>query len=339
MRKLARIVKIDNVTAIDGADAIEASHVGGWAVVTKKGEFVPGALAIYFEIDSFLPEGNPAWQFLVDKSARQFGELKGHVLRTVRLRGQLSQGLILGLDALPAGAQVQEGDDVTELLGVQKYEAPIPANLAGETRGLFPSLVPKTDQERIQNLSAELAQWAQEGLEWEVTEKLEGASCTWAWLDDGLHVCSRNLDLRETADNSLWRVAREHDIEAKLQQLFAGRQLALQGELVGSGVQGNIYRMTRQEFFLFDVYDVVKGEYLRPQERQAVCKALGIKHVPIIGTFKLDASTSMQALLTMADGPSALRKEQAREGLVFKGVSHGASFKAISNKYLLKSQG
>ncbi len=340
-RKLCRIVQVDGVVPIPGADAIEAAKLGGWTVVVKKAEFKSGDLAVYFEIDSFLPQGNPAWQFLVDKSSRNFNGVVGHVLRSIKLRGQVSQGLLLPLaiDArLEALGSAGIGADVSDLLGVVKYEAPVPAELAGVARGLFPSRVSKTDQERIQNLASELEQWLQvDDLSWEVTEKLEGSSCTFAWLDDDLHVCSRNVDLMDAPGNSLWQLAREHGIAAEFASLYPGRNLALQGELVGHGVQGNIYGLRDQQFYLFDVYDVDQARYLVPAERLVIAQSMGLVQVPLVeATFRLPPANTMETLLAMADGASALKPDQLREGLVFKAHGQELSFKVVSNKYLLK---
>lgn len=341
IRKLAKIVQIDAVVPIVGADAIEGAKVGGWTVVVKKGEYTPGDLAVYFEIDSFLPEGNAAWQFLVDKSSRMFSDVKGHVLRSIKLRGQVSQGLLLPLSVdarIEDSDQSNIGADVSEILGVVKYEPPVPAELAGIARGLFPSRVSKTDQERIQNLAAELGEWtADKQLTWEVTEKLEGSSCTFAWLDNDLHVCSRNIDLMDTEGNSLWKAAKELGIPERLSDGYMGRNLALQGEIVGFGIQGNIYGLRAQKFFLFDVYDVDQGRYLNPLERAAIAKQMGLEQVPVIDPeFRLPDVAAMDALLAMADGQSALKDGQLREGLVFKSNQKPVSFKAVSNKYLLK---
>ena len=338
MRKMAYVVVVDDVQPIAGADAIEAARVGGWAVVTKKDEFRPGDRAVYFEIDAFLPEGNAGWQFLVDKSARVVDGRRGHVLRTVRLRGQVSQGLLL----VPASlglAEATPGEDVSERLGVSKYEAPVPAGLSGVAIGPFPSRVAKTDQERIQNLAVELAEWQREPAAWEVSEKLEGASCTFAWLDGALHVCSRNLDLLETADNTLWRTAHALEIAEKMARVFGPRNIALQGEMIGHGVQGNIYARKAQEFHLYDVYDADRAAYLPAAERRALAEALGIPHVPVVdAAMVISGATTMAALLELADGPSALHAAQLREGLVFKRHDGAASFKAVSNRYLLKQK-
>lgn len=156
-RKLVTLRTIDALDPIPGADAIEVASVEGWKLVVKKGEFQVGDPCVYFEIDSFLPDGNPAWQFLVDKSSRTFNGRVGHKLRTVKLRGQISQGLALRVDGFPQiPADATRDTDLSELLGVEKWEAPLPAELAGQAEGLFPSFIQKTDQERCQNLKAEI---------------------------------------------------------------------------------------------------------------------------------------------------------------------------------------
>lgn len=359
MRKLVRLTKIDSIEPINGADRLEVARVGGWAIVVLKGEYQPGDVAVYFEYDSFLPEGNPAWQFLVDKSAREYGGVRGHVLRTIKLRKQVSQGLLLKPTLFGPEVQNAElGEDISQLVGVVKYEPPIPACLAGEVRGMFPSIIPKTDQERVQNIIPDVQDWARDGSYWEVTEKLEGSSCTMAQLEDGLHVCSRNLDLRETEGNTFWQIARALDIELRLARAFPGRQLALQGELVGPGVEGNIYKLTKHNIYVYDVYDVQAGRYLPPLERLDILRALNalpdgpdwdaltlvqkaelmrdspVKHVPVLKVAQLPKDNALADLLERADGQSALYST-AREGVVFKAVAGGKSFKAISNKYLL----
>lgn len=331
-RKLARIVTVDALTPILKADAIETARVGGWKVVVKKGEFQPGDPAVYFEIDTFLPDGNPAWQFLVDKMPRFFGERLGHILTTVRLRGQISQGLLLRVPDALRGYPV--GTDVSEVLGVSKYDKPIPAELLAVIRGYMPSRVPKTDQERIQNLEQELGVW-QAGTDWEVTEKLEGESSTYAWLDGELHVCTRQLDLLEVSNHPMWHVARRYDLERRFRDAFGSRNMALQGEHVGEGVEGNIYGIKGQDFYAYAAYDVDEGQFLLPKERRALTSHLGLKHVPVVHeSFRLDSSHTMDSLLLRADGASALNAKQRREGLVYKSLVEPDSFKTVSNAYL-----
>jgi RNA ligase (TIGR02306 family) len=343
-RKLARIARIDAITAIKKADAIECAHIGGWPVVIKKGEHQVGDIVVYLEIDTFLPEGNPAWQFLVDKLPIEFNGVRGHNLHSQTMRGQPSQGLVLPLSVLGPCPSVEIGQDVTEALGVYKYEPPLPADLLDKAIGYRPSTIPGTDEERVQNLSDSLAEWRAESttLTWEESEKLEGNSCSWALIYDEFSVCSRQVMYRKSEDVPQWAAAIRYDIEAKLRARFAGRNIVLQGEVVGPGIEGNIYGLQEHDFYLFRVYDVDTGIWLPPAERRALAAELGIKHVPIINeAFVLPAESTveelMKLLLEMADGPSVVNPQKRREGIVFNTVIDGrkVSFKVVSNKYLL----
>ena len=342
MRKLASIRKIIDIQPIPKADAIEVATVDGWKVVVKKGEFVVGDQVVYCEVDSWVP--HELAPFLTKgKEPREFNGVKGERLRTIKLRGQLSQGLILPLDVcisvMGCTSPLQEGDDVTEWLNIQKWERPIPAQLAGVMRGSFPSFIPKTDQERAQNLVKEIEEAVLSGLEFERTEKLEGSSMT-VYLrflepDEQGHsqwdfgVCSRNIDLKRDPDNSFWKVAIEKGLEGLM--LSFGGDIAIQGELVGPGIQGNIYGLDKLEFFVYDIYDIRGGKYIEPPRRRQIIDEMGLDHVPLI-----DASTKLDfvfSLLKNAEGMSAL-KETLREGDVYKQVDGGMTFKVVSNLYL-----
>ena len=337
MRKLATIRKIDGLRPIEGADAIEAAVVGGWTVVVKKGEYSVGDLAVYCEIDSWIP--HELAPFLSKGSEpREFNGVKGERLRTVKLRGQLSQGLLLTIESTFPGKDrnffwSMMGEDVSEQLGIQKYEAPVPAQLAGEVRGEFPSFIPKTDQERIQNLTVELEDWKREKLSWEVTEKMDGSSMTVYVNGDDSGVCSRNLNLKDVAGNSLWRVAKQNNLIEKLRT--TGRNLALQGEIVGEGIQKNRYKIRAQDFYLFDVYDIDQGKYLTPTERKELAKALDIKHVPVLKCDEVLEVCTVEHILKWAEGVATWGGME-REGIVFKCNEREVSFKAISNRFLLK---
>ena len=342
MRKMATVRQVDAVNPIPDADAIEVATVGGWRVVIKKGEFKPGDLAVYCEIDSWIP--NDLAPFLSKGSEpRVYNGVVGERLRTVKLRGQVSQGLLLPHDIVWDKNmfdfnRFDEGDDVSELLNIQKWEAPIPAQLAGEVRGVFPGFIPKTDQERIQNLTAEFADWTERKLHWEVTEKLDGSSMTVYVFDEDEGVCSRNLNLRETEMNSLWTVARRNDLIGKIRS--TGQNLAFQGELIGEGIQGNPYKIRGQEFYLFDIYDIGAGRYLTPLERQALAARLRVLCVPTVAAHANPYDTlgivDIAQMLKFAEGKSVLMNTTEREGLVFKCHEEAVSFKAISNKFLLK---
>ena len=337
MRKMASIRKIDALTPIEGADAIECATVGGWKVVAQKGLYKEGDLAVYFEIDSWIPfELAP---FLSKgKEPREFEGIKGERLKTIKLRGQLSQGLLMPLDVIEIPFGLVDGEDVTEQLGIKKWEKPINAQLAGVCKGNFPSLIPKTDQERVQNLVKEIVAANELGTKFEITEKLEGSSMTCYLLDGVFGVCSRNMDLKETAENAFWKTARAEGVEDKMREEFAMVDFAVQGELVGPGIQGNIYNLKETAFYVFDIYDIRRGEYVDPDTRRAMVTSMGLTHVPVIAytasLYDTLGITDIPSLLKFAEGKSTLADTE-REGIVFKEVNGGFTFKAISNKYLL----
>lgn len=337
-RKMATIRKIDELRLIPDADSIETAVIGGWTVVVKRGEFAVGDLAVYCEIDSWIPT-HLAPFLSKNREPLEFDGIKGERLRSVRLRKQLSQGLLLPMSCLTNfGADLWEGADVSETLGIVKYDAPVSAQLAGDAVGLFPGWIPKTDQERIQNLTTELAEWRTQDLTWEVTEKLDGSSMTVFVRDEEEGVCSRNLQLRENATNTMWQVSRREQIIEKIRA--SGRNLAIQGEIIGEGIQGNRYKVRGQQFLVFDIYDIDAGRYLTPAERITVVAKLDIKHVPVLrSAFSIEAQ-KVNDLLFTAEGVSALCGVDGpeREGLVFKCNSSQVSFKVISNSFLLREK-
>ena len=137
MRNIARIETVRAIRPIPKADAIEVATIGGWNVVVKKEDALQvGDPVVYIEIDAFLPEGNPAWQFLVDKQPRTWNGQTGHVLRTVTMRGQISQGFCLRPHTLGLDPTLPVGTNVAATLGIQKWEAPIPKELEGLARGM-----------------------------------------------------------------------------------------------------------------------------------------------------------------------------------------------------------
>ena len=334
MRKLASIRKIASIRPIPEADAIECVTVDGWDVVTKKGEFSVGDLVVYLEIDSWVP--TELAPFLSKgKEPREFNGVKGERLRTVKLRGQISQGLILPLTVLPHSLGFEyganEGEDVTGWLCIQKWERPINPQLAGSPKGNFPSFIPKTDQERIQNIKHVLEDPNER---YEVTIKLDGSSFTAYHRDGEVGVCSRNLELKPSDDNAFWRVARKYGV---LELLAARGNYAIQGELIGPGIQGNQEKLEDLEMYVFDVFDIDAQSYLTAEKRYNFLLDTKLQHVPIISTHTAIPQT-LKKVLAMAEGPS-LNPKANREGLVFKSTRNPQlSFKAISNSWLLKEK-
>lgn len=338
-RRLATIRTIAELNPIPGADAIECATVDGWNVVVKKGEFAVGDLAVYFEIDSWLPASNPAFAFLMSKSSEYQG-VPGTRLRTIRLRGQVSQGLLLPLATFDIHPHIAElVEDLTDVFGILKWERPMSANLGGTARGNFPSFIPKTDQERIQNIYGRVVHHYADKL-FEVSVKLDGSSMTVYRKDEDVGVCSRNLDLTETEGNSFWKAARDQKLIEAMQAY--GLNLAVQGELIGEGIQGNPEGLAGRRMYIFDIYNIDSERYLLPCERAIVVTHLqelgaDVTQVPLVpGIFKPSDFESIGDMLKFAEGKCSIGGKNEREGLVWKELNSDFSFKTISNKFLLK---
>ena len=359
-RKLASIRRISDIQEIPGADMIELAIVDGWKVVVAKdvGHKV-GNLVVYCEIDSFLPI-KEEFEFLRKSSYKKMGDQEGFRLRTVKLRGQVSQGLILPISVFGAyGYRMSEdllnenpalepnksvispsemielvvGNDVTEVLGIVKYEPPIPAELAGKVKGMFPSFIRKTDEERIQNLASEYEEMKKHT--YYETEKLDGSSATFYYNNGEFGVCSRNLELLETEGNTFWKVARELDLENKMKEY--GFNISFQGELIGEGIQGNPYKIKGQTVRFFNLFDIDLQVYHSLSVFKETMKVLGLETVPVLNTnFKLP--DTIDELLKMADGKSELNPNFDREGIVVRSLDRTISFKVISNKFLLNEK-
>ncbi len=332
MRKLASIQCIKALEPIEGADAIEKATVLGWELVVKKGEFKTGDLVVYCEIDSILPD-RPEYEFLKPRGMR---------IRTIRLRGQISQGICFPLSVLPKDFVVEEGADCTEALGVVKYEPPIPAQLAGLVKGHFPSFIPKTDETRVQVLQDVLDKY--QGEVCYIAEKLDGSSVTYFFRDGEFGVCSRNLELLEDSENTLWKVANDLNLPLKLQRL--GKNIALQGELIGEGIQGNKLKIRGQTARFFNVFDIDRFRYLGLEDFTTTLQELELDSVPILSTdFVLEQN--IPALVALATVKSVLNPEAWAEGIVIRplqekrdaimdGVLSRVSFKVINPEFLLK---
>ena len=330
-RKLATIRRISNIEPIPEADVIELATVDGWKVVVKKGDFEVDEYAIYVEIDSWIP--HEIAPFLSRGEPREYMGVKGERLRTVKLRGQLSQGLLLPLSTVSMiDKHAIEGDDVTDWLGIIKYEKPVPACLSGVAKGNFPSFIPKTDEERVQNLSSDLHLWADH--KWEVTEKLDGSSMTVYWKDGEFGVCSHNLDLKKDENNTFWRTALSESLHIFLSDELGN--IAIQGELIGEGIQGNKYKLKGHKFMVFNIYDIDSGQYMESHDRHRFCDQLGLSEVPVLD-LDISDSFNLETILKIANGDSYLAGN--REGIVFKSQTDTSiHFKAISNRWLLKNE-
>lgn len=342
-RKLATIRKISSLSPIENADRIELAKVDGWNVIVNKGLYEVGSIVVYCEIDSFISNEVAPFLTAEGKEPKVYEGISGERLRTKRMKGVLSQGLILPFAVLTVEydgsieiRDWKEGDDVTEILGIVKWEPPMNPQLAGMVRGNFPALIPKTDAERIQNVRniEELKTHT-----FEKTEKLHGTSVTF-YLDDAgdFHVCSRNLDLKFSADNLYWKVALELNIDHRMKNLgLTG--IAIQGEIIGEGLLGNQYGIKGHEFRMFNVFSTKTGSYLTAEFRERLAFQLGLKHVPVLcKNYIMPQNDTVNTLLVEADAPCVLNGSK-REGFVLKSQQDpSVIIKCISNEWCLKHE-
>lgn len=335
-RKMASIRRIDNIEPIEGADKIEVAVFGGWEVVVNKGLYQSNDLVVFCEIDSWVPNSIAPFLTPEGKEPREYKGIKGERLRTKKLRGVISQGLVLPIESLSnVESMLIEGLDVSLPLGIQKWEPPEEFRRA-DAKGTFPSFIRKTDQERIQNIRKDIEDSYQYGKFFEITEKLDGSSMTVFYLDGQVGVCSRNLELKEDCENTFWKTAMYSGAIDSL--ITNAKNLALQGELIGPGIQGNSYGLREHEYHIYDVFDIDNQKYLLPYEANLVVKGLGLKYVPIVSEAQQLTTSDISDILKYAEGKSNLNPKTEREGLVFKCSTEDFSFKAISNKWLLKNE-
>jgi RNA ligase (TIGR02306 family) len=334
VRKMASIQVVNGVYPIEGADKICQYGIQGWRVVDQVGKYNVGDLVVFAEVDSFIPSTVAPFLTKPGHYPKTYQGVEGEKLRTIRLRKQLSQGLLLPLSVLDhVESELFEGLDVSFPLGIVKWEPP-PEFTSADAKGNFPSFIIKTDQERVQSAFGEVSTHFDQSFE--ISEKIEGSSMTVYHRDGEFGCCSRNLDLKRSDENTYWKMAVQSDLENKLKAL--GKNIAIQGELCGPKICGNIYGHDVFYWFVFDVFDIDTFSYYTPAERRALTKELGLVDVPVLKTEASLAGETCESLLTMADGYSVLGTTNTRrEGLVFKAnTADRLSFKAVSNLYLEK---
>lgn len=342
-RTLASIQIIAEKKPIPEADQIEAVRINGWWVVSKKDEFQVGDYCVYFEVDSFLPV-KPQYEFLRKSCFRSNAHMgDGFKLKTIKLRGQLSQGLALPLERVTHRNWLTpiEGEDLTEVLGVKLWEQPVSLGQQGRVKGNFPDFIPKTDQERVQNIPKQIAKIFETDETFEVTLKLDGSSMTVYVIDGKVGVCSRNLELDMTdTSNAMVAWVLSSGLHNALLE-YEHYEVALQGEFMGPGIQGNREGFSSPQFYVYDMYDIGFQKYLSPYERSKVFNSLkrdceSLRHVRVYFEAYELIHPSIETLLELASGPSI--NHPIREGLVFKSNDRDFSFKVISNEYLLKDK-
>ena len=340
MRKLASVQVVNEIRPIENADAIECAVVLGWTVVVKKGEFKIGDKCVFFEIDSILPN-EEKYSFLDYKE-----EYNGYRLKTVRLRGQLSQGLALPINIFELPEDIEIGTDLTEQLKIRKYEPPVPEEVGAKSSNRVWE-IPKTDEERYQS-NPDLVD-ALKGKEYYASVKLDGTSTTIILnINDEnepeVNVCGRNTCYEENPNNKYWAVAMKYNMKEKILEYYnkTGKRLAFQGELIGPKIQGNKMGLTENDLYIFNVW-IAEGK--QPYEKcdidtaLSIVKGLELKFVPIELTGIFEYNTEdLQGLTELPYNKyfKNAKPSQNIEGLVFRSKDMKVSFKVVSNKFLLR---
>lgn len=341
-RRLATVESIVSVSPIPEADKIVLSRVRGWNVVTGIDDFKPGDTCIYIEVDSFLPTDDERFAFLAKRGVRKdAGDVEGYLLKTAQLRGVLSQGLALPLTLFPEVQGLEVGSDVTELLNIIIWEPKIPDELMGLVNGVRPSWIPATYEDRIQNVAGVLIQ---EALDWVATEKIDGTSTTF-YVDSAKEnlegVCSRNYDLTRKPDVMLWKLADELEIHRLIKETYPRSRVAVQGETFGSGIPGNPLKIQESRFLAFTL--LVDYKELPRSQWPEWLLAIAVPNHNL--TFPKSVEEALESVDKLK---SKINPNEYAEGIVWRakdtaslvdesGVNQiRASFKVISNRYLLK---
>lgn len=346
MRKLASVQRVWKIEPIEEADRIELAHVLGWQCVVNKGQIRPMDVAVYFEIDSFLPI-RPEFEFMRASSYKKTDIMgEGFRLKTMRFRGQISQGLLLPLSVFPEIPENAEvGLDVTELLGVRKWEIEERATTGGTVLGTLPPDIPHTDETRVQEEPALIQAFA--GLEYYISTKMDGSSHSIGIDEEGFHVTGHNYEYKDDGTSSFYNLVNERGYREKLETFVMEqglKTLTVQGEFCAPGIQRNRLRLTKPEWYVFTVRE--DGKRVGLDRMLAVCEALGFDHVPIEerGMDLPSRYPTVESLLERADGdyPRGGKKEgiviRPTEPVFCPLISASLSMKVVSNKYLLKNE-
>ena len=346
MRKLASIQRIWKIEPIEGADRIELAYVLGWQCVVNKGQFKPMDLAVYFEIDSFLPI-REEFEFMRGSCYRKTDIMgEGFKLKTMKFRGQISQGLLLPINIFSEiPKEVELGTDVTEILGGKKWEIEEKITTGGTVIGELPYDVPHTDETRVQAEPDLIHAFA--GLEYYISTKMDGSSHSVSYDENGFHVTGHNYEYKDDGKSAFYELVKQMSLEEKMRMFKDKNKLAsftIQGELCAPGIQKNRLKLTRPEWFVFTIRE--NGKRVGLNRMLDVCKELELQSVPIeeVGMDLPSKYPTVEALLERADGeyPRGGKKEgivvRPTEPVFCNIISASLSMKVVSNKYLIKNE-
>lgn len=338
-RKLASVQYVHHITPIEGADRIECIHVLGWQCVADKGQFKVGDYCVYMEVDSFLPVCNQ-FEFLRSSSFKKSEILgEGFRLKTLKFRGQISQGLVQPLSILPEG-DYELGDDVTALLGIRKWEVEERVTNSGTVVGDFPDGIPKTDELRVQSYPELIDEFkAVEG--YYISTKMDGTSVTMYWKDGHFGICGRNYEYADDDKCAMWKYAHEKGIPERVAESNLP-DIAIQGEFCGAGIQKNRLKLVKPKWYVFTMINLETHRRLSLAKMKELCELLKLEMVPVEEEKKVFEYDSVEILLERAKGKyvSGMNKEgiviRPIEPVYSKIIEGPLSMKVLNNDYLLK---
>lgn len=311
---VAVIGKVVEVNDIDGADFIRQARVvcgsaGKWSGVVGR-DIMCGDIVAVFLQDALLPP-DERWAFMQKHKWR---------VRMARFKGVPSECVILRV-----APDLPIGTDIGEMLGVVKYEKPMPAGMSGEFVGPFPSHIPKTDEPNFQTVPELVERMNVDP--WYATEKADGTSCTVYNDGAGMHVCSRNWELREFtasgASNIYWIVARQYGMERLPQGL------ALQFEIVGPGIQSNPMNLDGLQARAFSLFDTRARCFLPLSDLVHECTVLNVPAARLMFTGL--CGRTEDELRKMAE--IRYGGNRHAEGIVVRAMDSSWSFKVINLLY------
>lgn len=360
-KQLATVQKINSFIPIEGKDFIVLATFEnlGWEAIVRKEDFNIGDQVVFIMPGALLPEENEAFKFM---------ESKKYKVKTMKMGGVLSSGLVMSLDILPK-KNWKVGDDVTDVLKIKDFteEEEVEATqdskkkrrypkwlmkyawfrklvLEKRVKKDFPNVISKTDEERVQNVP-----WMIEKSSPSVIcEKVDGCSSSYVlqripskyfWKKDKFDfaVCSRTRRLSNSSDMpQIWKCVEKYNIEQVLRDMIENDDwIAIQGECIAPNVQGNPYKITEPDLYVFNVIFQKRGR-LPSAEGKIFMEHHGLKFVPIIETCKDMTGMTVNDVLEYATGKSAINPEAMREGVVIRSIDGKKSYKAVSPDYLIK---
>ena len=288
MTKLATIQKIHSILPHPNKDVerLEIGKILEWPVVIPKGQFKNESLVVFIQIDSIVPFTNPYFAFMERQKYRVW---------SAKFKGSPSQGLVCPITILPYKVgdiiapaippkegtilftNYKEGEDVTEILGITKYEKGLDATICGDAKGSFPTnLISITDEDNLLNYAEVLNEL--DGLECYITVKADGSSMTTFYNNGEVGVCSRRLEQKE--GTGFWKIADKYDLPNKLKA--RGQYLAIQAEACGGKIQGNPLGLTEPTMFVFNVKDLFTGKWYGFKEIALICEDLSVPMVQLV---------------------------------------------------------